>query len=485
MREACGTLEKLIELRRAADGVVVGQSGVPRPATHEERANGFFATLMGYTDLVAPLLLNTALPPACTGARAAVLSSLANLQEAYAFQRGFACGLLSLPDAAIHHLPARLWASCAESLERQRAEMTLLRTSAPPHIQAAVASAMAPSAELMRVQQGLLDAPKLRGGDLTVHAWWGLMTAHIERVRELHRRLSAPDADSDAWLVPASPRVMLGVGLGKASSSPLYVRAPPPPPLHEASSSDALPSSPPSATSSTQSKPLTRTGLDALRLVLGRSPPDSPSLTAARSPSLCSSPASPISLNSSPSSPRRELMEQPPGGGGEQPPVGEDPLSASFKRLWRSVGAPRAAVTMSRKLSRAAARLHRAMDLRDCGHVTREDADRFFASQPDPPEHTRGCFAEVGVYATRPDGALDWHCWQRFWQCYLNEYGATDQELIVMADAMLLHRSWRWDDGRHLHQPAFSKPATPAASSPQTSRRSSRRLSRNSGDSSS
>lgn len=102
-------------------------------------------------------------------------------------------------------------------------------------------------------------------------------------------------------------------------------------------------------------------------------------------------------------------------------------------------------------------RLFCLLDVQQQGHFSRVDALDFFRSQREPTEHVDGLFAEVGLWSTRSDGAIDLDAWVQWWQICESQLCMNVSELVILSRAMLVHRSWRWDDGRHLeNQPAFS-----------------------------
>ena len=128
-----------------------------------------------------------------------------------------------------------------------------------------------------------------------------------------------------------------------------------------------------------------------------------------------------------------------------------DLLDRRLRKIWHDCNAPNLP-SLSPALKASAALLFQRMDRSARGHVNRVDAHEFFATQPNAEEHVEAFFAEVGVWTTRRDGDVDWAACERFWQTYLGPYGARDAELIRLSKAMLRYRSFRWDDGRHLHQ---------------------------------
>lgn len=100
--------------------------------------------------------------------------------------------------------------------------------------------------------------------------------------------------------------------------------------------------------------------------------------------------------------------------------------------------------------------LFRELDVRGCGVVSRADACQFFRNQHNPEEHVAGLFSEAGVWSTREDGEIDWPAFSSFWRAQASQMCVPDRDLVIMSRAMLVHRSWRWDDGRHLtHQHGF------------------------------
>ena len=128
-------------------------------------------------------------------------------------------------------------------------------------------------------------------------------------------------------------------------------------------------------------------------------------------------------------------------------------LNKRIQLIWRSLHSP-SSPSMSPELKSSALLLFAEMDRSSRGHVSRSDARAFFAEQPDPEEHVDAFFDEVGVWTKRADGDVDWAACEHFWQTYLGPFGVSDSDLLRLCEAVLRHRSWRWDDGRHLHQHA-------------------------------
>ena len=130
------THEPLMRLRKQSDDAVVGNG---RPATDKELADAFYNLLAGYTHLVAAILdvdhhnLSPGsfehVPPRLKAAMA-----FTELKEAMSIERAFVCGILSLPEAAVTHLPKRAFADFVLCMEKQRAEKAAVRLAAPPQM---------------------------------------------------------------------------------------------------------------------------------------------------------------------------------------------------------------------------------------------------------------------------------------------------------------------------------------------------------------
>ena len=128
--------EPLLKLRKQSDAAVVGRGTA---ATDQELAEAFYQLLAGFTHLIATILDldSQSLSPGMlehVTPRLKAAMAFTELKEAMSIERAFVCGILSLPEPAVAHLPKRAFADFVLCLEKQRADKAAVRLAAPPHM---------------------------------------------------------------------------------------------------------------------------------------------------------------------------------------------------------------------------------------------------------------------------------------------------------------------------------------------------------------
>ena len=165
--------EPLMSLRSGADRVVVDS---PKRTTHNDVAHAFYDCLAGYTNVIASVLdfeldidSSSREPEGGAAAeespRKTTMIAFNGLKEAMSIERAFVCGILSLPEAAIPHLPKRAFADFVLCMEKQRADRAAVRAAAPPAMLRILLAAFKLRPELEAIQEVLIkdfDVVRLR-----------------------------------------------------------------------------------------------------------------------------------------------------------------------------------------------------------------------------------------------------------------------------------------------------------------------------------
>lgn len=197
-----GIVRRLQEIRAAVDRFD-GSGSI----SQGENAAAFYHVFTSYNSIIAELLQDDEEWTAesfITKDRVALAAALAfaNLKEEVGKERAFVCGVLSLPEGAHAHLPARAFADFVLCLHRQRAEQQAVRgafddlSSSLLHM---LEAGFELSPQLGALQETLLlnfDVLALKKEGLTVRAWWHLITTHLNKLhllqtlfaKELRRR---------------------------------------------------------------------------------------------------------------------------------------------------------------------------------------------------------------------------------------------------------------------------------------------------------
>ena len=189
-------LNELAILRQGVDAFCASDSAT----TPEAQAQHFYATFANYGRVLDGLLAAET-PPASSSPCASpaqdlsVLcqASFAKLREAWGEIRGFVCGALALPDAAVKHLPARAFADLVTSIHRQRAEEAAILSATPPMLRPLLTAGFASIPELQCLQETLLgdfDVLALRRMQPSPTQWWNALTTQLHKVHELQRLVS-------------------------------------------------------------------------------------------------------------------------------------------------------------------------------------------------------------------------------------------------------------------------------------------------------
>jgi len=98
------------------------------------------------------------------------------------------CGMLSMSESSLPHLPQRAFADFVMCLEKQRVEKAAVRAAASAKMLYILSAGLELHPDLQDVHATLLgdfDLRTLRASGLTVETWWGLITTQINRMLEL------------------------------------------------------------------------------------------------------------------------------------------------------------------------------------------------------------------------------------------------------------------------------------------------------------